>query len=209
MSNELSALGPRFEAALAYANLVHAGQRRKGTSIPYVAHLLGVASLVLEDGGDEDETIAALLHDAVEDGGGRPRLLDIRGRFGERVAAIVEGCSDAETVPKPPWLARKRHHLARLRHASPEVARVAAADKLHNARAVLADFRRHGPSLFDRFNGGRDGTLWYYACAVNVLRERAPGDLVDELARVVGELREAVGTGLAWPVSEEVDPASR
>lgn len=142
-------LTPRFEAALVYASQVHAGQKRKGTEIPYIAHLLSVAGIVLEEDGDEDEAIAALLHDAVEDQGGQARLEDIGSRFGDRVAEIVEGCTDADTIPKPEWQERKERHLAHLRGASSSVLEVSAADKLHNARAILAGYRIHGESALE------------------------------------------------------------
>jgi len=147
-------LGDRFTDALAYATGLHARQRRKGTDVPYIAHLLGVAAIVLEDGGDEDEAIAALLHDAVEDQGGQPTLAAIRARFGARVAEIVLGCTDADTVPKPPWRWRKEQYIAHVRHASASVRRVSLADKLHNARAILHDQRQIGDAVFARFAGG-------------------------------------------------------
>ena len=202
------ALTYRFEQALVYACHVHGGQTRKETTIPYIGHLLGVASLVIEDGGDEDEAIAALLHDAVEDQGGKPRLDDIRARFGDRVARIVEGCTDADTVPKPEWFPRKRCYVRHLRSAPPEVLRVSCADKLHNARAILADYRTLGDALFPRFKGGKDGTLWYYACLVNVFRERRPEGLAEELERVVRELRRQAAPTLTWPESEAESPTS-
>jgi (p)ppGpp synthase/HD superfamily hydrolase len=178
----------RFEAALLYAALLHADQKRKGSDTPYIAHLLGVASLVLENGGDEDEAIAALLHDAVEDQGGRPRLEEIRRRFGDTVAEIVQGCTDTDASPKPPWQPRKEAYLARLRHAPPSVLLVSLADKLQNARAILADYRSVGEALWSRFTGGREGTLWYYREVVKVYRAGAPGGLTEELDRVVSEI---------------------
>jgi GTP pyrophosphokinase len=181
-------LGERFEEALVYATRLHAAQRRKGSDIPYVAHLLSVAALVLEDGGDEDQAIGALLHDAVEDQGGAPVRDEIRRRFGDRVVAIVDGCTDADTIPKPPWRKRKERYIEHLGHAPPEVLRVSMADKIHNARAVLDDYRRLGEALWSRFNGGRDGTLWYYRTLVETYRGRHAGPLIDELARVVSEL---------------------
>jgi (p)ppGpp synthase/HD superfamily hydrolase len=196
----------RFEEALVYASQIHGGQKRKGTEIPYIGHLLAVASLVIEDGGEEDEAIAALLHDAVEDQGGKARLEDIRARFGGTVAAIVEGCTDADTIPKPPFLVRKRRYIAHLRSARAEVLRVAAADKLHNARAILSDFRREGDRAFERFNTDKAGTLWFYAGVANVLCERKAGELAEELRRVVTELREQAAPGLPWPASEQTDP---
>ncbi len=202
-------LTERFERALIYACHVHGGQTRKGPDgIPYIGHLLGVASLVIEDGGSEDEAIAALLHDAVEDQGGARRLADIRTHFGDRVAAIVEGCTDADSVPKPDWLPRKRRHIRHLRSATAEVLRVSCADKLHNARAILADYRKLGDAVFDRFTGLKAGTLWYYACLVNVFKAVGPRSLAEELEQVVRELREQAAKGLEWPASEEEPPAS-
>ena len=173
-------LSRRFEAALLLATRLHATQTRKGGRIPYVSHLLGVASLALEHGGDEDVAIAALLHDAVEDQGGRPTLARIRRRFGARVAEIVEGCTDADTVPKPEWRTRKERYLRHLDTASAEVRLVSACDKLHNARAILFDYRVHGEALWKRFKGGRDGTL---SAAEVRLSERDRG----EIARILSE----------------------
>jgi GTP pyrophosphokinase len=181
-------LSDRFTQALAYAAELHVRQVRKASGTPYIAHLLSVAALVLEDGGDEDEAIAALLHDAVEDQGGADSRKEVRRRFGERVAAIVDGCSDAETLPKPPWRERKERFIASLQAAPPGVLRVAAADKLHNARALLREYRRQGEALWKRFNGGKDGTLWYHRAVARALGERGGGTLVEELDRVVSEL---------------------
>jgi (p)ppGpp synthase/HD superfamily hydrolase len=178
----------RFEAALTYATHLHRDQTRKGTDIPYVGHLLGVASLVIEDGGSEDEAIAGLLHDAVEDQGGAPRLEDIRTRFGVGVAAIVAGCTDADTIPKPPWRQRKEAYLAHLREATADVLRVSAADKFYNARAILEDYRALGEALWPRFSEGRDEILWYYRSLVAIFLERGPVRLAGELARAVAEL---------------------
>ncbi len=179
-------MSPRFEQALTYACIVHAGQIRKGTLIPYVSHLLGVASLAMEYGADEDTAIAALLHDAVEDAGGRGRADDIRRRFGERVAEIVLGCTDADVIPKPPWRKRKEAYLAHLADATPETLLVSCCDKLHNARSIVADLRTLGEELWSRFKGGKDGTLWYYRALANEFGERSvPLPLADELDRVV------------------------
>lgn len=175
----------RFEQALLYAHQLHARQTRKGSAIPYIAHLLGVCALVLEDGGDEDEAIAALLHDAVEDQGGRATLEEIQSRFGVRVASIVESCSDAFTVPKPPWRARKEAYLAHLPQHTPSAVRVSLADKLHNARAILRDVRTLGPEVWARFNGGRDGTLWYYARLVEIFSQITHSPMVEELRATV------------------------
>jgi (p)ppGpp synthase/HD superfamily hydrolase len=186
-------LGPRFVEAFAFAARLHQEQRRKGADIPYLSHLMSVAALVLEDGGDEDEAIAGLLHDAVEDQGGRPTLEEIRARFGDRVARIVEGCTDSEVVPKPPWRERKERYLEHLRHAEADVRRVSSADKLHNARSILTDYRRRGDEVFDRFTAGKDETLWYYRSLVAAFGETGGGRLADELARVVAELGRAAG----------------
>lgn len=181
-------LTSRFVEALAYATDVHQGQLRKGTAVPYVSHPLAVCSLVLEDGGSEDEAIAALLHDAVEDGGGRERLDDIRKRFGDRVADIVWGCSDTDQVPKPPWKERKLRYIEHVRQASAAVRRVSCADKVHNARAILRDYRLLGERLWERFSSSGDETLWYYRELLAAFRGAGSGPLVEELARVVGEL---------------------
>ncbi len=185
-------LSQRFEDALVYSARLHAKQIRKGTTIPYVSHLLGVAGIVLEHGGNEVETIAALLHDAVEDQGGADTREEIRRRFGDAVVSIVDGCTDAEVIPKPPWKERKEQYIARLSHASPSILLVSAADKLHNARAILGDYRALGENLWDRFNGGKEGTLWYYKSLVDAFKQAAAGTalgpLIEELERVVGEI---------------------
>jgi (p)ppGpp synthase/HD superfamily hydrolase len=185
--NEMT-LTERFEDALRFAAHLHSRQKRKGTSVPYVAHLLSVASLVLENGGDEDQAIAALLHDSVEDQGGVPTLHEIRRRFGERVARIVDGCTDSYVHPKPPWRKRKEAYLAHLRHADADIRLVSLADKLHNARSILRDLRQAGPQSLSRFNGGRLGTLWYYRSLVNIFREVDDSLMVTELAEVVAEI---------------------
>lgn len=182
----------RLEDALIYAVRVHAVQRRDGTDIPYISHLLAVTALVLEDGGDEDEAIAALLHDAPEDQGGRERWEDIRRRFGDRVADIVAGCTDTFDDPKPDWYERKKAYLARLPEARASVRRVALADKLHNARCILADFRAVGDRVWNRFNAGKERQLWYYRQLVEVFRRAGSDRMVLELDRVVSELEQAV-----------------
>ena len=183
-------LTARFEDALVFAARLHAEQTRKGTQIPYIAHLLAVAAIVLEYGGNEDEAIAALLHDAVEDQGGIEVREIILKRYGEEVVAIVDGCTDTDLFPKPPWRARKEAYIAHLREATAPVRLVASADKLHNARALLADYRQVGELLWSRFHGGREGTLWYYRSVVNTLQEVEPTPLVEELARIVSALEE-------------------
>ena len=181
-------LGVRFLNALSFSTKLHALQTRKGSRIPYVAHLLAVASTTIEAGGSEDQVIAALLHDAVEDQGGVATLNKIRSMFGPEVASIVEACTDAPEAPKPPWRERKEHHLAQLKEAAADVALVVAADKLHNARTILADYRKIGDQLFERFQGGKAGTLWYYRSMQKVLKLKGPEGLVEELDRVVTEL---------------------
>ena len=182
-------LSIHFEEALIFATRLHAGQLRKGTSTPYIAHLLAVAGIVLDYGGTEAEAIAALLHDAVEDQGGPPTREEIQRRFGAEVVAIVDGCSDTDQAPKPPWQARKETYLAGLSHESASVRLVSAADKLHNARDILGAYRSLGEALWGRFNGGRAGTLWYYRALVDVYRatDTVPA-LVDELDRAVTDL---------------------
>ena len=183
-------LTSNFEKALTYAHRAHAGQVRKGSGVPYISHLLAVAALVLEAGGSEIEAIGALLHDAVEDQGGRERLDEIQKEFGPEVAAIVEGCSDAFENPKPEWWERKRKYLAHLPEASPSVIKVSVADKLHNARTILTDYREIGEALWSRFNAGKEGTLWYYQEIIQVYRKisHCPQRMVDELEKVVAEL---------------------
>ena len=178
----------RFVDALAYATEIHTGQSRKGTAVPYVSHVLGVCSLVLEDGGGEDEAIAALLHDAVEDGGGQPVLEEIRRRFGDRVAEIVWACSDTDETPKPPWKERKTRYIAHVREARPDARRVSCADKLHNARSILRDYRALGKRLWDRFTATPEETLWYYRALVEAFRQPDRTALTEELERVVSEL---------------------
>lgn len=188
-------LSGRFAEAMAYAASLHADQVRKGTAVPYLSHLLAVASLALEHGADEDEAIAALLHDAVEDQGGARTAAEIRRRFGATVADIVLGCSDTDTIPKPPWRERKEAYVAHLRHASAGVRLVSACDKLHNARSLLSAYRVVGESIWGQFRGGKDGTLWYYRSCVDELRAAGATPLVDELSRVVAELERLAGGG--------------
>lgn len=186
-------LSNRFEDALVYAACLHSRQVRKGSSTPYVSHLLGVASIALEYGANEDEAIAALLHDAVEDQGGAARLEDIRQHFGDAVAEIVAGCSDSMVTPKPPWKERKETYLNHLAQTSPSIRLVSCADKLYNARSVLKDYRALGDELWPRFHGGRDGTLWYFRRLVEEYRNADhTSALVDELDRVVTELENMV-----------------
>jgi len=186
-------LGPRLQRAFRYAAEKHAGKTRKQTAVPYLSHLMAVASLVLEAGGDEDMAIAALLHDVVEDCGGMPRLREIRKQFGPRVAKIVEGCTDSYVVPKPEWLERKKGYLREVKHADAETRLVSASDKLHNVRTILTDYRLHGENIWKRFTGKKEGTLWYYRALSDEYQRRNPNRITRELEIAVAELERAVG----------------
>ncbi len=186
-------LGPRFDDALLLAHHWHRDQQRKVSGIPYISHLLAVAAIVLDHGGDEDEAIAALLHDAIEDQGGPQARAEILRRFGPRVTEIVDGCTDTDEVPKPPWRPRKEAYIAHLQHACPSNRLVSAADKLHNARSILQDYRQHGEAVWSRFAGGRDGMLWYLRAVTNALAAGGSLSVVDELERTVSELERLAG----------------
>jgi (p)ppGpp synthase/HD superfamily hydrolase len=194
-------LTDRFEEALHYAAHVHAGQTRKGSEVPYLAHLMGVATLVLEYGGDEEEAIAGLLHDVVEDAGGLGRLQDIRARFGNNVAELVDSCTDTMEHPKPPWRARKASYIARIPKMSNSARLVSAADKLHNARAILRQLRESGPKVWDHFKGGKDGTLWYNRCLVQAFRTAGVTAVVEELDRVVTRIEEIAAQDKPTPTA--------
>jgi len=181
-------LGPRFRRAFLFAADKHSGQTRKASSVPYIAHLMGVSSLVLEFGGDEDMAIAALLHDVVEDCGGVAMLKEVRRRFGPRVAKIVDGCTDSDTDPKPPWRERKESYLRHLKKANGETRLVSAADKLNNVRSILSDYREVGELIWARFNGGRQGTLWYYRNLLEEFLRHKPNRLIRDLELAVREL---------------------
>lgn len=180
-------LGRRFDDALGYALRLHRTQRRKGKNVPYAAHLLGTAGTVLDFGGDEAQAIAALLHDAAEDHGGRKRLEEIRKRFGRAVATMVEDCTDTFEKEKPEWKRRKRAYIASLPAKSRRSLLVSAADKLDNARAIVADLRKDGPSTLDRFNGKRD-TVWYFQELVKTFNELKVGAIAAELEAAVEEM---------------------
>ena len=181
-------LSPQFEKALTYATRIHGRQLRKKTRIPYIAHILGVSAISMEDGANETEAIAALLHDAVEDCGGAKRLRDIERKFGKKVARIVEGCTDTDQTPKPPWLERKKAYVAHVRHAPMPTKLVSASDKLHNVRAILMDYRKEGERLWSRFNGGKQGALWYYRALVKAFTGQRIEPLVQELNRTLTQL---------------------
>lgn len=185
---EKPSLTNRFEDALVYATRLHARQNRKRSNVPYIAHLLGVTALVLEDGGDEDEAIAALLHDAVEDQGGVKTLEEIRTRFGEHVAMIVDALTDAYTIPKPPWRKRKEQYIEAMHSADDSIRRVSLADKVYNARATLADIRRDGDIAWKKFKEGKEGTLWYYHQLIQTFGEQGSSELWEEFKRVVSEI---------------------
>ncbi len=192
--------GERFEEALLYAARLHRDQTRKGTGTPYVTHLIAVAAIVGENGGTEDEVVAALLHDTPEDRGGKERLEEIRACFGDEVAEIVDGCTDTYEDPKPEWRPRKEAYVAHVAKASPSVRLVSVADKLHNARSILADLRALGDELWDRFTGDKEGTLWYYRALVEAYAGAGPNPVVEDLDRVVREIEVLAGRdGAAKP----------
>jgi GTP pyrophosphokinase len=186
-------LSTRLDEAFVYARSLHHGQQRKGTTVAYIGHLMGVASIVLDDGGSEDEAIAALLHDAAEDHGGRARLEEIRGRFGNRVAQIVEDCTDSWDTPKRPWAERKRAYIAHARHLPAPSLRVSAADKVHNAYAILRDLRNIGDKVWERFSASPDDVVAYYDGLVRAFRDAGGGRLVDELDRIVRGIHREMG----------------
>jgi (p)ppGpp synthase/HD superfamily hydrolase len=187
LSNQ-NILTQRYEDALLYATRLHTNQLRKGSSIPYLTHLLSVSALVLENGGDEDQAIAALLHDAVEDQGGIKTLNEIKEKFGNRVAYIVEGCSDSFETPKPPWRKRKEAYIEHLQSADEDILLVSMADKLHNARSILSDLKSNGKDIWKRFTGGRNGTLWYYRSLDKILGLRYPSRMQIEFSDIVKKI---------------------
>lgn len=197
-------LSNKFDEALELAHRIHRHQSRKGTQIPYVAHVIAVASLVLEYGGSENEAIGALLHDALEDAPTELPAEHLRAligdRFGADVLSIVEHCSDTTIQPKPPWRERKARYIAAAEHTPPSAMKVSAADKLHNLRALARDYRREGPALWKRFNpeAGQSGTLGYHRALVEIYQRRMPGELADELARAQEELETLTGERGAW-----------
>jgi (p)ppGpp synthase/HD superfamily hydrolase len=187
----------QFSKALVYAELKHHNQVRKGGDIPYVGHLLSVAGLVINDGGSEAQAIAALLHDAVEDAGGPDTQKEIQANFGDDVARIVKECSDTDETPKPPWRDRKQKYINHLADVGDDTILVSVADKLDNARSMLRDYHAHGPSLWQRFTvKDPHDHLWYYGKLLEAYRNRGCISwMVDELGRVVGELKRLVEGG--------------
>jgi len=188
-------LSPRFDDALAWASALHRGQRRKGSAVPYVAHVLAVAALVLEDDGDEDAAIAALLHDTIEDCG--VSAPEISERFGPAVGGIVEACTDTDVTPKPPWRPRKEQYLAHLAELDPNRDRgalqVSAADKLHNVRSMIEDHALIGDALWPRFSASPKEILWYYDEVDRIVAARLTGSRLPGLLHAsVGELRALV-----------------
>ena len=183
-------LGTRFVEALCLAVDLHSQQARKGSSVPYMGHLLGVCGLVIDSGGSEDEAIAAVLHDAVEDQGGAATLERIRTQFGSNVAATVEACSDTDMVPKPPWRARKEAYVEHLRTAPTSALRVSLADKLNNLRAIVQDFGQIGGALWARFDPESD-PIWYYGTLLRVFEDRLRGPMTEDrlLVPMTAELR--------------------
>lgn len=187
-------LTPRFDAAFLLASELHRTQMRKSSMIPYLSHLMAVSALVLENGGTEDEAIAGLLHDAVEDQGGAPTLARIRAEFGGDVADMVSALSDTDQTPKPPWRARKEQYLADLEDASFAVLRVSAADKLHNVRLMVRDYRAYGEELWNRFSAPASDQIWYYRALAEVFRRRLGGPLASDLSRSVSDLEWLMGS---------------
>ncbi|HEX9834109.1 MAG TPA: HD domain-containing protein [Mycobacterium sp.] len=187
----------QLSKALVYAELKHHNQVRKGGDIPHFGHLLSVAGLVINDGGSEDQAIAALLHDCVEDAGGAPTLDEIRKNFGDGVARTVDECSDTDEQPKPPWRERKRNYVKHLADVGQDTLLVSVADKLDNARSMLRDYHEHGPKLWERFNRKNPHDhLWYYGELLAAYRKRGLDSwMVDELGRVVDELKRLVEGG--------------
>lgn len=197
VASAASNLGTNFESALSFTIELHGDQVRKGgEEVPYLGHLLGVCSLVIEAGGDAEQAIAALLHDAAEDQGGRDTLELIRRRFGDRVADIVDACTDTFEDPKPPWRQRKTAYLDEVGSKPADALLVICADKLYNARSIVRDYRRMGNEVFERFTPAAEDMLWYYRSLADALRRSGLESwLVDELERTVGEMEEAVEAG--------------
>ena len=186
-------LSEAFDNALVYASQLHRDQVRKGSGIPYVAHLLSVASRVLVAGGSEDQAIAGLLHDAAEDQGGQATLDEVDRRFGSPVAKIVADCTDSWVEPKPAWRPRKEAYLSALPAKAPTSLLVSLADKVDNAEAILHDYLHIGDELWNRFTGGREGTIWYYRTLSTIFDRALPCALANELSRTVSQFPKLIG----------------
>jgi len=185
----------KFTQALSFAAILHNGQLRKGTQIPYISHLLSVSVIVMRNGGDEEQAIAALLHDSVEDQGGINLLSDIESKFGARVAKIVRQCSDSFEKQKPPWDQRKKAYVASIAHKSDDAILISKADKVDNARTILNNYRKIGEKLWERFRRGREGNLWYYRACVDAFGNRSNSDLYQELADLVSQIEDIAAGG--------------
>ncbi|WP_240956835.1 HD domain-containing protein [Pseudopontixanthobacter vadosimaris] len=190
MKSHPSFLTDRFDHALAYASRIHRLQTRKGSRIPYISHLLGACAVALEHGADEDQAIAALLHDAVKDQGGAQRLAEIERLYGAHVARIVDDCTDSGREPRPPWRERKEDYLAGLAAKPVASLQVSLADKIQNASAIVADLHMQGQRVWDRFTGGRDGSLWYYRALADEFTRQIPGTGSRRLSRLVIEMED-------------------
>lgn len=190
-------LTPRFEQALVYATIIHAGQMRKGSDVPYISHLMAVTSIALEHGATEDEAIAALLHDAVEDAGGKERANDIRLRFGDTVADLVISCTDTMMERRPEYNNRRAAYVGSIQHKSAASILISAADKLHNSRSILRDYREVGDRVWNRFHHSKESTLWYYRALADAFMA-APNNyrcksLIEEINRVVTQIEQLTG----------------
>ena len=210
MTQTTAILADCFDDALVYASRIHREHIRKGSGLPYVSHLLGVVSIALENGANEDQAIAALLHDTVEDQGGADRLVDIRERYGDRVAEIVAHCTDSEVEPKPSWRERKEAYLVGLSKKPVASLEVSIADKTHNAGAIVADLHLRGDQVWPRFTGGKDGSLWYYRELSRAFAELAPGTASDRATvEEMTQPQTSEGRGLQRPVPQKSSGAQR
>ncbi|MGB3651692.1 MAG: HD domain-containing protein [Rivularia sp. (in: cyanobacteria)] len=184
----MAELTEKFAQALVYATQLHANQTRKVDKIPYISHLMSVSSLILEAGGSEDEAIAGLLHDAVEDQGGKATREEIRQKFGETVVEIVDGCTESDITPKPPWKERKVNYIENIRNASDSVKLVSLADKLHNARSLSIGYRNKGDELWNYFSGSKEDKLWFYGELLKIYQQGNINFMTVELERILQEL---------------------
>lgn len=191
MSKQPTALSDQFLSAFEFAFQLHRNQLRKGSEIPYMSHLIGVAALVMEDGGDETEAIAALLHDSVEDQGGAVTLEKVKQKFGDRVASIVEYCTDSMETPKPPWKDRKQALIEKAGAAGVSEFKILIADKLHNLRSIRYALQRFGGEVWGRFKGGREGSLWYYQLLLTTFRSRGDHPYLDEMEVILEYLEKS------------------